>query len=100
MLKSNNLFTKLKSQRKIVNIYFQNDTLFHNHMGIHFEICLVYYLPILYKVKKVTRLNFYFVRLFVIISHAHCAEIQCINNQLSMCDVQFKVVNNIQSYFP
>ena len=34
-------------------------------MGIHFEICLVYYLLILYKVKKVTRLNFYFVSLFV-----------------------------------
>ena len=38
--------------------------------------------------------------LIVIISHAKCAEIQCINTQLSMCDVQFKVVNNTQSYFP
>ena len=38
--------------------------------------------------------------LIVIISHAQCAEIQFINHQLSMCDVQFKVVNNIQSYFP
>ena len=37
--------------------------------------------------------------LIVIISHAQRAEIQCINHQLSMCDVQFKVVNNIQSYF-
>ena len=34
-------------------------------MGIHFPICLVYYLQIFYKVKKVTRLNFYFVSLFV-----------------------------------
>ena len=34
-------------------------------MGIHFEICLVYYLLILYKVKKVTRFNLYFVSLFV-----------------------------------
>ena len=34
-------------------------------MGIHFPICLVYYLQILYKVKKFTRLNFYFVSLFV-----------------------------------
>ena len=33
--------------------------------------------------------------LIVIISHVQCAEIQCINHQLSMCDVQFKVVNNI-----
>ena len=38
--------------------------------------------------------------LIVIISHAQCGEIQCINQQLSMCDVQFKVVNNIHSYFP
>ena len=30
----------------------------NNHIGIHFEICLVYYILILYKVKKVTRLNF------------------------------------------
>ena len=38
----------------------------NNHMGIHFPICLVYYLQILYKVKKFTRLNFYFlVCLFV-----------------------------------
>ena len=37
----------------------------NNHMVIHFEICVVYYLPILYKAKKVTRLNFYFVSLFV-----------------------------------
>ena len=29
-----------------------------------------------------------------------CAEIQCINRQLSICDVQFKVVTNIQGYFP
>ncbi len=36
--------------------------------------------------------------LIIIISHAQCAEIQYINHQLSMCDVQFKVVNNIQSY--
>ena len=38
--------------------------------------------------------------LIVIISHTQCAEIQCINHQLSMCDVQLKVVNIIQSYFP
>ena len=38
--------------------------------------------------------------LIVIIRQAQCAEIQCINNQLSMCDVQLKVVNNIQCYFP
>ena len=38
--------------------------------------------------------------IIVIISDAQCAEIQCINHQLSRCDVQFKVVNNIQSYFP
>ena len=38
--------------------------------------------------------------LIVIISHAQRAEIQCINHQLSMCDVQFQVVNNIHSYFP
>ena len=38
--------------------------------------------------------------LIVIISQAQCADIQCINRQLSMCDVQFKVVNNIQSYSP
>ena len=38
--------------------------------------------------------------LIVIICHVQCAEIQCINHQLSMCDVQLKVVNNIQSYFP
>ena len=31
-----------------------------------------------------------------IISQAQCAEIQCVNHQISMCDVQFKVVNNIQ----
>ena len=39
-------------------------------MGIHFEICLVYYLLILYNVKMVTRLNFYFVSLFVCQSFA------------------------------
>ena len=39
-------------------------------MGIHFEICLVYYLLISYKVKKVTRLNFYFVSSFVCQSFA------------------------------
>ena len=38
--------------------------------------------------------------LIVIISHTQCAEIQCIHHQLSLCDVQFKVVNIIQSYFP
>ena len=38
--------------------------------------------------------------LIVIISHAQCGEIQCINHQLPMRDVQFKVVNNIHSYFP
>ena len=38
--------------------------------------------------------------LFVIISHAQCGEIKCINHQLSMCDVQLKAVNNIHSYFP
>ena len=35
--------------------------------------------------------------LIVIISHVQCAEIQYIIHQLSMCDVQFKVVNNIQN---
>ena len=30
--------------------------------------------------------------LIVIISHAQCAEIQCINHQLSMCDVQFNTL--------
>ncbi len=39
-------------------------------MGIHFEICLVYCLPILYKVKKFTRLNFYLLSLFVCQSFA------------------------------
>ena len=38
--------------------------------------------------------------LIVIISNVKCAEKQCINHQLSMCDVQLKVVNNFQSYFP
>ena len=38
--------------------------------------------------------------LIVIIRYAQCAEKQCISHQLSMCDVQFKVINNIQSYFP
>ena len=38
--------------------------------------------------------------LIVIIRCAQCAEIQGINNQLSMCNVLFKVVNNIQWYFP
>ena len=39
-------------------------------------------------------------RLIVIIRRAQCAEIQCINHQLSMSNVLFEVVNNIQCYFP
>ena len=39
-------------------------------MVIHFEIWVVYYILILYKAKKVTRLNFYFVSLFVCQSFA------------------------------
>ena len=37
--------------------------------------------------------------LIVIISYAQSAEIQSVNHQLSMCDVPFKVVNNIQVTF-
>ena len=34
------------------------------------------------------------------IRHTQCAEIQCLNQRLSMCNVLFKVVNNIQCNFP
>ena len=55
-------------------------------MGIHFDICLVYYLLILYKVKKVTRLNFYFVSLFVCQSFAvfssFCQLLLCTDNRI------------------
>ena len=56
-------------------------------MVIHFEICVVYYLPIFYKAKKVTRLNFCFVSLFVcqsfaLFSSVFCQQLRYIYNRI------------------
>ena len=63
-------------------------------MGIHIEICLVYYLLILYKVKKVTRLNVYVVSLFVCRSFAlfssFCQPLRYTDN---------RIVNIMKVYF-
>ena len=65
-------------------------------MGIHFEICLVYYLLILYKVKKVSRLNFYFVSLFVCLFSSFCQLLRHTDNRtVNMMKVYIER-NNLQ----
>ena len=69
-------------------------------MGIHFPICPVYYLQILYKVKKVTRLNFYFVSLFVCQSFAlfssFCQLLRCTDNRIFNIMKVYIERNNLQ----
>ncbi len=68
-------------------------------MGVHFEICRVYYLLILYKVKKVTRLNFDFVSLFVCQSFAlfsFCQPLRYTDNRIVNIMKVYIERNNLQ----